>query len=115
MDELETATVVEGDASATVSAAAKKPKARGAPKWETEARDRLKAAIRRYSNDFVDDSRSTSASCCTSRSPRSPRALTPAQSAIRAEAIREHEQVDNKAHRLPLYAAADPAGIPAVS
>jgi hypothetical protein len=33
MDELETATVVEGDASSTVADAAKKPKARGAPKW----------------------------------------------------------------------------------
>src|SRR5215212_3025859 len=54
MDELETATVVEGDASATMADAAKKPKARGAPKWETEARDRLKAAIRRYSKPLAD-------------------------------------------------------------
>src|SRR5512132_2682632 len=54
MDELETATVVEGDASATVADAAKKPKARDAPKWETEARDRLKTAIRRYSKPLTD-------------------------------------------------------------
>ena len=49
MDELEAATVIEGDAAATVADAAKKSKARGAPKWETEARDRLKAAIRKFS------------------------------------------------------------------
>jgi hypothetical protein len=54
MDELETATVVEGDASATVADAAKKPKARGAPKWETAARDRLKAAIRRFNRPLAD-------------------------------------------------------------
>jgi hypothetical protein len=39
MDELEAATVIEGDASATMADVAKKPKPRGAPKWETEARD----------------------------------------------------------------------------
>ena len=50
MNEPETTTVVAGDASATVAEAAKKPKARSAPKWETEARDRLKTAIRRYSS-----------------------------------------------------------------
>ena len=54
MDELETATVIEGDRSATVADAAKKPKARGAPKWETETRDRLKTAIRRYSKPLAD-------------------------------------------------------------
>jgi hypothetical protein len=54
MDEMETATVVEGDASATVADAAKKSKARSAPKWETEARDRLKGAIRRYSKPLAD-------------------------------------------------------------
>ena len=54
MDELEAATVIEGDAAATVADAAKKPKARSAPKWETEARDRLKAAIRRYSKPLAD-------------------------------------------------------------
>jgi hypothetical protein len=41
MDQLEAATVIEGDGSATVAEAAKKPKARSAPKWETEARDHL--------------------------------------------------------------------------
>jgi hypothetical protein len=54
MDELETATVVESDASATMADAVKKPKPRGAPKWETEARDRLKAAIRRFSRPLAD-------------------------------------------------------------
>src|SRR5215213_1701225 len=54
MDELETATVVEDDSSATMKDAAKKAKARGAPKWETEARDRLKAAIRRFSKPLAD-------------------------------------------------------------
>ena len=48
MDELDTAVVAEGDASAAVSEAARKSKARSAPKWETEARDRLRAAIRRF-------------------------------------------------------------------
>jgi hypothetical protein len=37
-NEPETTTVVAGDASATVAEAAKKPKARSAPKWETQAR-----------------------------------------------------------------------------
>jgi phage anti-repressor protein len=54
MNEPETTTVVAGDASATVAEAAKKPKARSAPKWETEARDRLKTAIRRYSKPLAD-------------------------------------------------------------
>jgi len=54
MDELEAATVIEGDASTTVTDAAKKPKARSAPKWETEARDRLKTAIRRFSKPLAD-------------------------------------------------------------
>jgi len=49
MDRPESTTVVAGGASATVAEAAKKPKARSAPKWETEARDRLKTAIRRFS------------------------------------------------------------------
>jgi hypothetical protein len=53
MDQLEAATVIEGNAAA-VADAAKKPKARSAPKWETEARDRLKAAIRRYSKPLAD-------------------------------------------------------------
>ena len=52
MNELDT--VVEGDASAAVADEASKPKPRGAPKWETEARDRLKAAIRRYSKPLTD-------------------------------------------------------------
>jgi hypothetical protein len=47
-------TVVHGGASARVKDAANKPKARSAPKWETEARDRLKAAIRRYSKPLAD-------------------------------------------------------------
>src|SRR5436190_9695076 len=54
MNEPETTTVVARDASATVAEAAKKPKARSAPKWETEARDRLKAAIRRFSKPLAD-------------------------------------------------------------
>ena len=54
MNEPETTTVVAGDASATVAEAAKKPKARSAPKWETEARDRLRTAIRRYSKPLAD-------------------------------------------------------------
>jgi hypothetical protein len=54
MNEPETTAVVAGDASATVAEAAKKPKARSAPKWETEVRDRLKAAIRRYSKPLAD-------------------------------------------------------------
>ena len=54
MNEPETTTVVAGDASATVAEAAKQPKARSAPKWETEARDRLKTAIRRYSKPLAD-------------------------------------------------------------
>jgi hypothetical protein len=54
MDEPETATVVEGDASASVADAARQPKPRGAPKWETEARDRLKTAIRRFSKPLAD-------------------------------------------------------------
>jgi hypothetical protein len=53
MDEFETA-VVEGDESGAVAEAARKPKPRGAPKWETEARDRLKTAIRRYSKPLAD-------------------------------------------------------------
>ena len=39
---------------ATVADAAKKPKARSAPRWETEACDRLKAAIRRYSKPLAE-------------------------------------------------------------
>jgi Type I restriction enzyme R protein N terminus (HSDR_N) len=54
MDEREAATVIEGDAAATVADAAKKLKARSAPKWETEARDRLKAAIRRFSKPLAE-------------------------------------------------------------
>jgi len=54
MNEPETTSVVAGDASATVAEAAKKPKGRSAPKWETEARDRLKTAIRRYSKPLAD-------------------------------------------------------------
>ena len=54
MNEPETTTVVAGDASATVAKAAKKPKPRSAPKWETDARDRLKTAIRRYSKPLAD-------------------------------------------------------------
>jgi predicted type IV restriction endonuclease len=53
MNELDTA-VVEGDASAAVAEEATKPKPRGAPKWETEARDRLRGAIRRFSKPLAD-------------------------------------------------------------
>jgi hypothetical protein len=55
MDELEAATVIEGEErAATLADAAKKPKARSAPKWETGARDRLKTAIRRYSKPLAE-------------------------------------------------------------
>jgi hypothetical protein len=54
MNQPETTTVVPGEASATVAEAAKRPKARSAPKWETEARDRLKTAIRRFSKPLAD-------------------------------------------------------------
>jgi hypothetical protein len=54
MDEFESTVVVEGDESAAVAEVARKAKPRGAPKWETEARDRLKAAIRRYSKPLAD-------------------------------------------------------------
>jgi hypothetical protein len=54
MDELETAVVAEGDASAAVADAAKKAKDRSAPKWEIEARDRLRVAIRRFSKPLAD-------------------------------------------------------------
>src|ERR687898_3232038 len=54
MNQPETTTVVTGDASATVGEAAKKPKARSTPKWESEARDRLKSAIRRYRKPLAD-------------------------------------------------------------
>ena len=53
MNELDTA-VVEGDASAAVAEEATKPRPRGAPKWETEARDRLRSAIRRFSKPLAD-------------------------------------------------------------
>jgi len=53
MDELDTA-VTEGDASAAVADAARKSKPRSTPKWETEARDRLRAAIRRFSKPLAD-------------------------------------------------------------
>ena len=53
MNELDTA-VVEGDASTAVAEEASKPKPRGAPKWESEARDRLRAAIRRFSKPLAD-------------------------------------------------------------
>jgi hypothetical protein len=54
MNEPETTAIVGGDALATVADAAKKPRARSAPKWETDARDRLKTAIRRYSKPLAD-------------------------------------------------------------
>ena len=53
MNELDTA-VVEGDASAAVADEASKPKPRGTPKWETEARDRLRAAMRRFNKPLAD-------------------------------------------------------------
>jgi hypothetical protein len=54
MDELDTTAVAEGDATAAVSEAARKPKDRSAPKWETDARDRLRTAIRRFSRPLAD-------------------------------------------------------------
>src|SRR5687768_3716591 len=54
MDKFETTVaVVEGDESAGVAEATRKPKARSAPEWEPEARNRLKAAIRRYSKRLL--------------------------------------------------------------
>jgi predicted type IV restriction endonuclease len=53
MNELDTA-VVEGDASAAVAEETTKPKPRSTPKWETEARDRLRSAIRRFSKPLTD-------------------------------------------------------------
>jgi hypothetical protein len=61
MDEFETTAVVEGDESAAVGEAIRKPKARGALKWETEARDRLGTAIRRYSKPLADHGRAVPA------------------------------------------------------
>ncbi len=43
----------EGDSPA-IAEATKRPAPRGAPKWEREARDRLKAAIRRFSRPLAD-------------------------------------------------------------
>jgi hypothetical protein len=54
MDQSQTDTIVEGDASAAVGDQAKKPKARGTPKWEADARDRLRAAVRRFSKPLAD-------------------------------------------------------------
>jgi hypothetical protein len=54
MDELDAAVIEAGDASAAVAEAARKPKDRNAPKWETEARDRLRAAVRRLSKPLAD-------------------------------------------------------------
>jgi hypothetical protein len=54
MDQSQTDTIVEGDAAAAVTDQAKKPKARGGPKWEAEARDRLRAAVRRFSKPLAD-------------------------------------------------------------
>jgi hypothetical protein len=54
MKEPETGTVVEGDAAAAVGDQAKKARARGAPKWEADARDRLRAAVRRFSKPLAD-------------------------------------------------------------
>jgi hypothetical protein len=54
MDGRDTDVVVEGDASAAIADEAKKMKARSTPKWETDARDRLKAAIRRFSKPLAD-------------------------------------------------------------
>jgi hypothetical protein len=54
MDQWQTDTIVEGDASAAVGDQAKKPKARGAPKWEADARDRLRGAVRRFSKPLAD-------------------------------------------------------------
>ena len=46
--------VQPGDQSSGIAAATKKPAPRSAPKWELEARDRLKAAIRRFSRPLAD-------------------------------------------------------------
>jgi hypothetical protein len=55
MDELDTAAVVvEGDASASVADAARTSKVRSAPKWEGDARNRLRAAVRRFSKPLAD-------------------------------------------------------------
>jgi hypothetical protein len=54
MDQSHTDTIVEGDASVAVAEQAKRLKARGAPKWEAEARDRLRAAVRRFGKPLAD-------------------------------------------------------------
>jgi hypothetical protein len=54
MDELQTGAIVGGDASPAVGDQATKPKPRGAPKWEAEARDRLRTAVRRFSKPLAD-------------------------------------------------------------
>jgi hypothetical protein len=46
--------VQPGDQSSALAEATKKPAPRSAPKWETEARDRLKAAIRRFSKPLAE-------------------------------------------------------------
>jgi hypothetical protein len=54
MNEFETGAIVDGDASPAVGDQAKKSKARSAPKWEADARDRLRAAVRRFSKPLAD-------------------------------------------------------------
>jgi hypothetical protein len=54
MDQSQTDAVVDRDAPAAVADQATSPKARGAPKWEAEARDRLRAAVRRFSKPLAD-------------------------------------------------------------
>jgi hypothetical protein len=54
MEELRTGAIVDGDAVPAVGDQATKPKARGAPKWEADARDRLRAAVRRFSKPLAD-------------------------------------------------------------
>lgn len=54
MNEPETTTVVAGDASATVARGGEEAQGPQCTKWESEARDRLKAAIRRYGKPLAD-------------------------------------------------------------
>jgi hypothetical protein len=46
--------VVAPDKSSAITEATKKPAPRSAPKWELEARDRVKAAIRRFSKPLAE-------------------------------------------------------------
>jgi len=48
------AVVVAHDEAAALATPKAQPAPRGAPKWETEARDRVKAAVKRFSKPLAD-------------------------------------------------------------